>query len=41
MNITLIQKSSGWIFIRIETERVCLTILASSVFDPFQELYSW
>ncbi|VEP18748.1 30S ribosomal protein S1 [Hyella patelloides LEGE 07179] len=41
MNVTLIQKSSATILIRIETDNICLEIKTSCVFDPFEELYIW
>lgn len=42
MNITLVQKYSSRILIRIETDYLCLQIYTSShTFDPFEELYIW
>lgn len=41
MNITLVQKYSSKILIRIETEYLCVQIPVTIIFEPFDELYVW
>ena len=41
MNITLVQKYSSGILIRIETDYLCIQIPVTPIFEPFDELYTW